>query len=140
MEAFHRYAALRPADARAHYYYAVALEKQRRGERDFAARRAELQKAIAIEPRMGEAFLKLGLLEEEKGELAEAVASLDRAVEFTEFPDEAHLRLAQVYRRMGEAEKARKESEIYEQIAAKKKDKLEKERKELGEFVVTEKP
>ena len=38
---------------------------------------------------------------------------------------------------MGEAEKARKESETYEQLAAKKKEKLEKERKELGEFVIT---
>jgi tetratricopeptide (TPR) repeat protein len=140
VEAFHRYAALRPDDARAHYYYAVALEKQRRGERDFAARRAELRKAIAIEPRMGEAFLKLGLLEEEEGKLAEAVASLQKAVELTDLPDEAHLRLAQVYRRMGETEKARRESELYEQIAAKKKEKMERERREMGEFVVTGKP
>jgi tetratricopeptide (TPR) repeat protein len=140
VEAFHRYATLRPEDARAHYFYAVALEKQRRGERDFAKRGAELRKAIAIEPRLGEAFLKLGLLEEEKGELAEAMASLQKAVEFTDFPDEAHLRLAQVYRRMGEPEKARKESAIYEQIAAKKKEKMEKERRELGEFVLTVKP
>jgi len=139
-EAFHRYATLRPDDARAHYYYAVALEKQRRGERDFAARRAELQKAIAIDPRMGDAFLKLGLLEEEEGKLAEAVASLRKAVEFTDLPDEGHLRLAQVYRRMGEMEKARKESEIYEQVSAKKKEKMEKERKVLGEFVITGKP
>ena len=140
VEVFHRYATLRPDDARAHYYYAVALEKQRRGERDFAARGAELEKAIAIEPRMGEAFLKLGLLEEEKGELAEAVRALQKAVEFTELPDEAHLRLAQVYRRMGETGKARNESEIYEQIAAKKKEKMERERRELGEFVITGKP
>lgn len=140
MEAFHRYATLRPEDARAHYYYAVALEKQRRGEKDYAARRAELQKAISIEPRMGEAFLKLGLLEEEEGKLPQAVAALQKAAEFTDLPDEAHLRLAQVYRRMGDAENARKESEIYEQFAAKKKEKLEKERKDLGEFVITAKP
>lgn len=139
VEAFQRYAELRPEDARAHYYYAVALEKQWRGERDFAARSTELQRAIAIEPRMGEAFLKLGLLQEEKGKLAEAVASLQKAAKFTEFPDEAHLRLAQVYRRMGEAEKARKESEIYKQLAAKKREKLEKQRRELGQFVFTPK-
>jgi tetratricopeptide (TPR) repeat protein len=137
---FHRYAVQRPDDARAHYFYAVALEKQRRGERDFAARRAELQKAIAIEPRMGDAYLKLGLLEEEEGKLTEAVASLQKAVELTDLPDEAHLRLAQVYRRMGETGKARNESEIYEQVAAKKKEKMERERRELGEFVITGKP
>jgi tetratricopeptide (TPR) repeat protein len=140
LEAFRGYASLRPEDARARYYYAVALEKQRRGERDYAAREAELRKAIAIDPRMGEAFLKLGLLYEEKGDFAEAVAALQKAADFTDLPDEAHLRLAQVYRRMGEAEKARQESAIYEQFAAKKKEKLEKERKELGEFVITAKP
>jgi hypothetical protein len=61
-------------------------------------------------------------------------------VDLTDFPDEAHLRLTQVYRRMGETEKARRESELYEQVAAKKKEKMERERRELGEFVVTGKP
>jgi tetratricopeptide (TPR) repeat protein len=140
VEAFHRYAALQPDDARAHYFYAVALEKQRRGEPDFAARRAELQKAIAIEPHMGDAFLKLGLLEEEEGKLTEAVASMQKAVELTDLPAEAHLRLAQVYRRMGETGKARNESEIYEEVAKKKKEKMERDRRELGEFVITGKP
>jgi tetratricopeptide (TPR) repeat protein len=140
LEVFRKYAALRPEDARAHYYYAVALEKERRGEQDFALRESELRKAIALEPRMGEAYLKLGLLQEEDGKFAEAVASMQKAVELTPLPDEAHLRLAQAYRRMGETQKARKESELYEQISEKKKEKLERERKELGQFVVTGKP
>jgi tetratricopeptide (TPR) repeat protein len=140
VEAFRRFVALRPGDAMAHYYFAVALEKQRRGERDFVAREAELQKAIAIDPRLGDGYLKLGLLEEEKGELAKAVVSLQTAVEYTALPDEAHLRLAQVYRRMGEMEKARKESELYEEVAEKKKEKMERERRELGQFVFKGKP
>jgi tetratricopeptide (TPR) repeat protein len=137
---FRRFVELQPKDAWGHYYYAVALEKQRRGGRDFAERETQLQKAIGIDLRFGDAYLKLGLLEEEKGELAKAVALLEKVVEFTELPDEAHLRLAQVYRRMGETEKARGESELYEKVAAKKKEKMERERRELGEFVFTEKP
>ncbi len=140
VEAFRKFVASRPDDAWAHYYYAVALEKQRRGERDFTAREAQLQKAIAIDPRLGEAYLKLGLLDEEKGKLAEALAALQKAVELTVLPDEAHLRLAQVYRRMGETEKARRESELYEEVSKKKKEKMERERRELGEFVITGKP
>ena len=140
VEAFRKYAVLRPEDARAHYYYAVALEKERRGAQDFAARGAELERAIAIEPRFGEAYLKLGLLREEQGDLAKAVAAFQKAVELTELPDEAHLRLAQVYRRMGETEQARRESEAYGEVARMKKEKMERERRELGEFVVTGKP
>jgi tetratricopeptide (TPR) repeat protein len=139
VEVFRRFVELQPMDASAHYYYAVALEKQRRRERDFTERETELQKAIAIDPRFGDAYLKLGLLDEEKGELAKAVASLQKAVEFSELPDEAHLRLAQVYRRMGETEKARRESELYEEVSKKKKEKMDLERRELGQFVVTEK-
>jgi Tfp pilus assembly protein PilF len=75
----------------------------------------------------------------EKEELAKAVATLQEAVEFTGLPDEAHLRLAQVYRRMGQTEKSRRESELYEEVSRRKKEKMERERRELGEFVVTEK-
>jgi len=104
VEAFRKFVTLWPDDAWAHYYYAVALEKKRRGERDFAEREAHLEKAIAIDARMGEAYLKLGLLDEEKEELTKTVAALQKAIEFSALPDEAHLRLAQVYRRMGETE------------------------------------
>jgi tetratricopeptide (TPR) repeat protein len=137
VEAFRRFVALQPENAWAHYYYAVALEKQRRGERDFAEREAQLGKAMAIDPGLGDAYLKLGILNGEKGELGKAAASLQKAVEYTPLPDEAHLRLAQVYRRMGEMEMARKESELYEEFAEKKKEKMERERKELGQFVFT---
>ncbi len=134
---FHKFITLRPEDPWAHYYYAVALEKQRRGERDFAAREAELRKALAIDARMGQAYLKLGILFEEKGEFADAVAPLQQAVEYTTLPDEAHLRMAQVYRRLGEGEKAQKESAIYEQLAEKKRETQERERRELGQLVFT---
>jgi len=137
VDVFRKFVALRPEDPWAHYYYAVALETQRRGERDFAAREAELRKALAIDARMGAAQLKLGILFEEKGDFAEAVVALQKAVEYTPLPDEAHLRLAQVYRRMGQAEKARRESALYEQLAEQKKEKLERERRELGQFVFT---
>ena len=135
MTAFERYAKLRPDDARAHYFYATALEKRRQGSPDFPAREAELKKAIALDPRYGDAYLRLGLLEAEKGELAKAVESLRKAVRFTPLPDEAHLRLAQVYRQMGETEKAKKESELYNEVSARKKEQLDRERRGLGQFV-----
>ena len=135
--AFERYAKLRPEDARAHYFYAVALEKRRQGKDDFPARESELQKAIALDPQCGDAYLRLGLLHAEKGDLPEAVESLQKAVQFTPLPDEAHLRLAQVYRQMGETQKANQESGLFNEVSAKKKEQLERERRELGQFVFT---
>ena len=135
--AFERFARLQPENAQSHYFYAVALEKQRRGAADFAAREKELNRAITLDSKFGDAYLELGLLQAERREFGNAVESLQKAVEFTPLPDEAHLRLAQVYRQTGEAEKARKESELYNEVAAKKKERLEQERRELGQFVYT---
>jgi hypothetical protein len=41
---------------------------------------------------------------------------------------------------MGEMEKARNESQLYGEVSVKKKEQMERERRELGEFVVTGKP
>jgi tetratricopeptide (TPR) repeat protein len=135
--AFEQFTALQAGDARAHYYYAVALEKRRRGAVDFAAREAQLKKTIELDPQFGDAYLRLGMLEAEKGEFTNAVESLQKAIQYTPLPDEAHLRLAQVYRQMGETEKAKGESELYNKISEKKKEQLERERRELGQFVYT---
>jgi Tfp pilus assembly protein PilF len=135
--AFQRFATLQPESAQAHYFYAVALAKQRRGPADFAAREAQLNRALTLDPKFGDAYLELGLLQSEKREYANAVASLQKAVELTPLPDQAHLRLAQVYRDMGETEKARKESELYNEVSARKKEQLAQERKALGQFVYT---
>ena len=135
--AFERFATLQPENAQAHYLYAVALAKQRQGPEDYVAREAQLNRAIALDPKFGDAYLELGLLQSEKREYAQAVASLQKAIEFTPLPDQAHLRLAQVYREMGDTEKAKKESALYEEVSAKKKEQLARDRKELGQFVYT---
>jgi len=137
VDAFHRFAKLQPENANAHYYYAVGLEKQRRGSADFAARETELNKAIVLNPKFGDAYLHLGLLQAEQRDYTEAVAALQKAVELTPLPDEAHLRLAQVYREMGDTEKARKESQLYNEVSEKKKAQLEQRRRELGQFIYT---
>lgn len=135
--AFERFATLQPDNAWAHYYFAVALEKQKRGPEDFAAREAQLKRAVALDPQFGEAYLRWGMLQAERGEFAKAVESLQKAIQYTPLPDEAHLRLAQVYRQMGEPAKARRESELYNEVSEKKKEQLERERRELGQFVYT---
>ena len=137
VDAFQRFAALQPDNPRAHYFHAVALEKLHRGEADFAARERELTLALKLDAGFGDAYLHLGLLQTEKRDYPGAVASLQKAIEYTPLPDEAHLRLAQVYREMGETGKAHAESQLYTEVSAKKKEQLERERRELGQFVYT---
>ena len=60
-----------------------------------------------------------------------------RAIEITPLPAEAHYRLGQVYGRMGEAEKAGKEIELFKQISEQKKSEAERERHKIQQFVYT---
>ena len=51
--------------------------------------------------------------------------------------DEAHYRLAQVYRQMGETDKSKKELHTYEQLSKQSEQKAERERHEIRQFVYT---
>jgi hypothetical protein len=65
------------------------------------------------------------------------VAYLQKVIENTALPDDAHYRLAQFYRRMGETEKTQQETEPYKLASEKKSQQVEKESHELQPFVYT---
>jgi len=49
--------------------------------------------------------------------------------------EEAHYRLAQAYKQMGDMDKSNEESRIYSQLAQKKAKQVERERHEIQQFV-----
>lgn len=136
-ERMKRFVHLHQENAMAHYLYAVALTKQDRVHENFDAIESELKTAIGIDPHLGDAYLQLGVLRAEREDYPGAIAALQKAVENTVLPDEAHYRLAQVYRRMGEGEKARKEIEQFKLISEQKSKEAERERHEIPQFVYT---
>jgi Tfp pilus assembly protein PilF len=132
-----RFAALHPENATAHYLYAVALAKQGTESDDAAGIESQLNIAIKLDPRFGDAYLQLGILRLEHKDFPGTIASLQKAVENTPLPDEAHYRLADVYRRTGEAEKARQEIALYKQISEQKNKEADRERHEIQQFIYT---
>jgi hypothetical protein len=52
-------------------------------------------------------------------------------------PDEAHYRLAQVYRSVGNTEQAREETKLFKQVTEEKNRDAERERHEIQQFVYT---
>src|SRR6516162_6354719 len=109
-EGLKRFVSLHPENALAHYYYAVSLARQSgQHQANSAAIETELHRAIELDPLLGSAYLQLGILFSGRKEFPEAIDAFQKAIEVTSLPDEAHYRLAQVYRQTGEAEKARKE-------------------------------
>ena len=132
-----RFVMLHPKSAMAHYLYAVALEKQEGGQENFETIETQLQAALKLDPSLGDAYLQLGILLSQRKDYAGAIVALQKAIETTLLPDEAHYRLADVYRRTGEIEKAAKEADLFKQCSEKKQQDAERERHEIQRFVYT---
>jgi tetratricopeptide (TPR) repeat protein len=136
---FERFAKLQPENALADYYYAVVLWKHTRGAASSeSSRQAEalLKRAVALDPKLGDAYLQLGLLYFERGSLDLAIQSYRKAIEITPASAEAHHRLALAYKRTGDTSKAQHEFQAYEQAERSDSAALEKQRQELRQFVI----
>ncbi len=132
-----RFASVHPEMAMAHYLYGAALLKQGTHQDRSDAAEAELKTALKLDPHLGDAYLQLGILLMDREDFPGAVAALQKASENMAIPDDAHYRLAQIYRRTGETEKARQEIAIFKQLSEKKNEDAERERHEIPQFVYT---
>ena len=132
-----RFVDLHPENATAHCLYAAALAKLGREEQNSEAIESQLRTAITLDPKLGSAYLQLGILLAQRRDYPGAAAAFQKAVEIIPLPDEAHYRLADVYRRMGQTDQANKETELFKQISAQKKQQVERERHEIQQFVYT---
>jgi tetratricopeptide (TPR) repeat protein len=150
-----RFAQLHPENTLANYYYAVSLWKQSasdpesNGDKD-GDRSAHIEslllKAVRLDPKLGQAYLQLGILYSQRGDTSRAVAAYEKAIEVTregaslqadETLEEAHYRLARVYSRIGDGNKAQEQLQLHTQSAQKTKDDTERERRETQEFVIS---
>jgi tetratricopeptide (TPR) repeat protein len=135
-----RFVQLQTNNAVARYYYALALWKRDRGASknsvEFDRIEGILQKAATIDPKLGEAHLQLGILYSERGNAEHAITAYQRAIEASPNLGEAHYRLAQGYKKIGEQSKARDEFRRYEQIEKTEAAEIERQRRELRQFLV----
>jgi tetratricopeptide (TPR) repeat protein len=94
-----------------------------------------LQTAVHLDPKFGLAYLQLGILYSQQKDFPKAVSAWQQAVAVTPELEEAHYRLAQLYREAGEISKARAELQLHEQIAKEKTQESERQRHEIQQFV-----
>ena len=137
VERLRRFAALSPDNALAHYYYAVARGKQGPSDTRSSIVQHELEKAIQLDPTLGKAYLQLGIILAAENETALAITALQKAIATLPLADEAHYRLAQIYRQRGETDKARREVASYNETSRQKTEQEEAQRHEIQQFVYT---
>jgi tetratricopeptide (TPR) repeat protein len=137
VERIERFVDLHPDNAMAHYLWAVALARSGDEQKRVATVEAQLETAIKLDPGLGNAYLQLGILRSQRNDDPGAVLAFQKAIETTPLPDEAHYRLAAIYRRKGEREKAAKETELFKQYSEQKRQDAERERHDVQQFVYT---
>jgi tetratricopeptide (TPR) repeat protein len=134
-----RFVSDQPQNALANYYYALALWKKARGsENPAGAQESEtlLQKAVARDPKLAEAYVQLGILYSARGSFEQALQSYRKAIEVRPDLGEAHYRLSLAYKRTGEESKAHQELKAYEQIEKTEAAAVERQRRELRQFLI----
>ena len=97
---------------------------------------ALLEKAVTIDPELGEAYLQLGILYSERGDFGQAIRAYKKAIEVSPHLGEAHYRLSLTYKRIGEEAKAYQESQAYEQLKKTEAAAIERQRRALRQFLI----
>jgi tetratricopeptide (TPR) repeat protein len=138
-EKLSRFAQEQPGNALANFYYAISVWKREKGSEDPAGRKhAEtlLEKAVAIDPKLEEAYLQLGMLHSARGDFKKAIRDYKKAVEVNPRLGEAHRELGMIYQRTGEKSKAEQEFATYKEIEKEEAAERERERRELRQFLI----
>ena len=157
VERLRRFAQLQPDNALANYYYAVSLWKQSASavdpgsdhDRDTErSARVEslLRHAVHLDPKLGAAYLQLGILYSQRRDFSRAISAYEKAIEVNpeqagresdETLEVAHYRLAQAYLRTSDKAKAQRELKLHDRLSKKTKENAERERRASRQFVIS---
>jgi tetratricopeptide (TPR) repeat protein len=97
---------------------------------------ALLEKSLAIDPKLDEAYLQLGVLQFARGDFEQAIEDYKKAIDVNPQLGEAHRQLGLAFQRMGQKEKAGQEFQAYEQIEKADAREIERQRRELKQFLI----
>jgi tetratricopeptide (TPR) repeat protein len=120
-EAFRSYLAKGPGDAWAYYHYARIRQRTVDAEprRDYEPIRQSLNRALALNPKLAEAYVQLGIVSNREGRYKDALPYFEKAVRTNPGLDIAHFQLGQTYGRLGMTEKSKAEFDIFEKLKAR---------------------
>lgn len=135
-----RFITLQPENALANYYSALSLWKARRAQGSVGENQkieALLKTAVRLDPKLGAAYLQLGILYADRGETARAIPFFAKATELSPDMPDAHYRLSRAYSLLGHKAKAQHEFALYQQTSRKAEAELERQRREARQLVFT---
>jgi tetratricopeptide (TPR) repeat protein len=134
-----RYNQEQPGDARATYYYAMAIWKRlKASENTPNVERVEklLTQAVTLDPKYDTAYLQLGNMYSDERNFERAIGFYLKAIEANPQLSDAHYRLGVAYERTGESAKAKQEFQLHDEIEKAQAAAVERQRQEVKQFLV----
>jgi tetratricopeptide (TPR) repeat protein len=137
-----RFVQQQPENSLANYFYAMAIWKRQQQPQPILDQKTSLQvetllaKAVAIDPKCGDAYLQLGILSSSQHNFAQAIGFYNKAIEVDPQLGEAHYRLGVAYDRIGSPEKAKQEFQLHDEIEKLQAAAVERQRREVKQFLV----
>lgn len=98
---------------------------------------ALLRSAIAHNPQYGEAYMRLGAVQQARQQWAESAVSLERAIALEPSSAEAHYRLSRAYAHLGRREEAQQQNALRQSCEEKAKASINARMQEVVRFVLT---
>lgn len=114
-----RFMGTNPDNALAYYFGALSAWKGlRSGDQgvDLARVEALFRKSIALDLRLADAHLELGILYQDQHRDKEAIQEFQEAIRLNPDAPDAHYRLAQAYLRVGDEERGQYEFQLYDKF------------------------
>ncbi len=141
-----RFVQQQPENSLANYFYAMAIWKRQQQPQPVpqpifdqkALQQVEtlLAKAVAIDPKCGDAYLQLGIISSSQHNFEKAIGFYTKAIEVDPQLGEAHYRLGVAYDRIGSPEKAKQEFQQHDQIEKLQAAAVERQRREVKQFLI----
>ena len=125
MARFKQYAKDNPKGAQAQLYYATNLwQADEASNQTTNTEKIEslLKNAIALDPKLAQAHMQLGVLYSRRGDYPGAAAEFQQTVKLNPALADAHYRLAQALTRMGQRNQAAQELELFRKLNAAQKE------------------
>ena len=122
---FEQYATDNPKAAQAQLYYATNLWQRDEVSNDttnWEQIETLLKKAVALDPKLAQAHMQLGVLYSRRGDYPHAAAEFERTIRLDPALPVAHYRLAQALTRMGQKKQSAQELETFQKLNAARKE------------------
>ncbi|HTF66138.1 MAG TPA: tetratricopeptide repeat protein, partial [Edaphobacter sp.] len=136
-----RFVQERPDSSLANYLYAMTLWKQQEhatNKPDSQQVESLLTKAVSLDSKSFDGYLQLGILAASQRDYEKAIQLYTKAIDVNPQLGEAHYRLGVAYDRLGKRERAQQEFQLHDEIEKRQAAAVERERKEVKQFVVVQ--